>query len=419
MMLSLKRVIFVYFLGILLYWYPAYLLGWAGEGIGEFSEIPLTYRVIRLLWVLFFGCFFFIVTIIRGVERKSLKSCDSFIFLLISYIYLNIFALFAHYGTFYELMIEINSSFLWITLIFIYLSLKNSFSQFIDKEFYSTLQCFIIIQLTAAVYHIFGGPVASHDSGILKRGIGTLGEPSAFGIFSTFAAIMYFSKLISHKEKIAIKLFFAFSVILLLLSISISAIIGFIFGIIYLLIYYGKFKKKIVFVILTIFVSLFISLFFNVLNENLFFVKYLSVKISSNIEGSSPPRLEIVDSVNYFLNEMSLKDFLIGDFTGHAPEPENYYIFILFKKGIIIFALLMVIIFLSIRRGHSKAIRARNNNEYKKCAFYSGLTGFIIAITISNMAIPSLRIFVGSIIIWNAVLLIWFTNKFETNMRIE
>lgn len=410
MAVSFKSVLFVFLLGILLYWYPAYLLGFADTDLEGFQGIPWTYKVIRIIWVSAFGCFFLFNTLIKGGTLGCNKISNDFVKILFCYLMVNAIVITIHFETIYKLSSTFISSFSWFIIIFMFLSLKRPSRQITLEGVYSALQLFAIIQIVAVVYHIFWGPAAPHDHGFLKRSVGTLGEPSAFGIFSVLVTLMFFSKIILNKESAFIKVFCIACLLLILASVSISAIIGFFVGAVYLTIIYGNINKKIILTTIVIMVAIPVAFFLDYLSENIFFVQYILLKTTRILEGSAPSRFEIGDSLNYLLNHMNIMDFLIGDFSGYAPAPENYYLYTFFKSGIIVTVLLLIIIAVSIRHGHYMAMKFRKAKQYKICAYYAGLTSFIIAILISNMAIPTLHIFVGSIIIWTAILLLWFSN---------
>lgn len=410
MTVSPKSALFVFFLGILLYWYPGYLSGWAGPGSEEFQEIPLTYRVIRIIWMLAFGCFFLFNTWIKGGAVRCNGASNGFVKLIFCYLMVNAIALTMHFETIYKFSSTVIASFAWVTIIFMFLSLNRPSRQITLEGVYSALQLFTIIQIVAVVYHIFWGPATPHDHGFLKRAVGTLGEPSAFGIFSVLVTLVFFSRIILNKESAFIKVFCITCLLLLLSSSSISAIIGFLVGVVYLTIVYANTNKQIILITIVIMVSISVAFFLDYISENIFFVQYILLKTTRNLEGSAPSRLDIGDSLNYLLNHMNIMDFLIGDFSGYAPAPENYYLYTFFKSGVISTVLLLIIIAVSIYHGHYMAMKFRKAKQYKICAYYAGLTSFIIAILISNMAIPTLHIFVGSITIWTAILLLWFSN---------
>lgn len=410
MTISPKRVLFVFLLGILLYWYPAYLLGFAGSDLEGFQEIPLAYKVMRIIWVSAFGCYFIFYTLIKGGSLRYNNNSNNFVKILFCYLLVNAIVITAHFETLYEFLSTVTAGFSWVVIIFTFFSLKRPSRQITLEGVYSALQLFAIIQILAVTYHIFWGPVTIHDHGFLKRAVGTLGEPSAFGIFAVLITLMFFSRIILNKESAFVKVFCIICLLMLLASVSLSAIIGFFAGAVYLTFLYGNINRKITLTAIVIMAAIPVVIYLDYLSEKIFFVQYMLYKATLNLEGSAPSRFEVDDSLYYLFNHMNIMDFLIGDFSGYAPAPENYYIYTFFESGIFVVALLLIIIVVSIRHGHRMAMKFIKARQYKICAYYAGLTSFIIAILISNMAIPTLRIFVGSIIIWTAILLLWFSN---------
>src|SRR6266516_4546517 len=127
--MSEQKILFLFFLGILIYWYPAYILGMAGsaQDLEQYQNISTSYRLLRIMWISAFGSIFLLKTLLNNGIIICHNYRYPFIKLVLVYLGLFLITYIIHFDTIYSFTANLFSTLPWAVILFMFLA-SNKFS---------------------------------------------------------------------------------------------------------------------------------------------------------------------------------------------------------------------------------------------------------------------------------------------------